>query len=197
MRTAVSSTSIAAVAASQALWYFASTSDVVSAVETSYKGRSDYVDANIDAAGAEECTFVKSPRLRGYEADAGILGCADPSYMCVEDELSSLGGRCARIAISHRDLQTLNTDVCASKCTGFKACDGLSPSFIANNIAEGSCCGHKACLGVTGETSSSSERLRKHTCASKNSACFSAGASSIGPGSCLGNKACYYTNNGK
>lgn len=151
MRLTVPSTSItAAVAASQVLAYFSSKAYVTAAVDMSYV-HSDQLDVKQPASIGEECTFVKSPRLRGYEVDAGILGCDDSEYICVEDDRSSLGGRCARIAASRRELQTSNTPTCTSKCTGFQACEGLSASFIANNIAEGSCCGFRACAGVTGK----------------------------------------------
>jgi hypothetical protein len=33
------------------------------------------------------------------------------------------------------------------------ACSGLSASFIADNIADGSCCGFRACKGISGECS--------------------------------------------
>jgi hypothetical protein len=142
MRLTVPSTSFTAAV-------FVTRAAAVSAVDITYAQPLEARQANTSLG--EECSFVKSPQLRGYAVDAGILECADPDHMCVEDKYSSLGGRCALIASSRRGLQTSNTPPCTSKCTGTEACLGLSASFIANNIAEGSCCGYRACAGISGE----------------------------------------------
>jgi hypothetical protein len=135
--------------------------------------------------------------LRGQPADPGILGCSDPDYICVEDELSSLGGRCAPRAVAGRELQ--HTPPCTSKCSD-NGCTGLSQAVI-NNIGANSCCGEKACVGITGE---------RMSCLRDN--CFHCTLSiifcivllsqtdtnvTIGPNSCIGMKACYKIKNGK
>jgi hypothetical protein len=165
MHIAVSSSSlVAAVAASRSLFAMGTNSAVASAVDFAYKSESDLMDENDASMLGDECYFAMSSSLRGHEADAGILGCTDPEYICVEDELSSLGGRCAPIKMMHRDLQ--DTPACTAKCTGTDACKGLTQDFIDNNIGDKSCCGTNACAYITGD-------------------------SFIGPDSCLGNKACY------
>lgn len=148
MRLSVYSTSSLAAAV------FVTRAAAVSAIDTSYEAQVQAQPADVTqgATLGEECSFVKSPQLRGG-ADAGILECAELEQMCVEDKYSSLGGRCALIASSRRGLQTSNTPACISKCTGVDACSGLSASFIADNIADGSCCGFRACKGISGECS--------------------------------------------
>eukprot|EP00956_Cyclotella_meneghiniana_P022803 scaffold43484_cov73-Cyclotella_meneghiniana.AAC.1 len=148
MQLSVSSSSLfAALTTSRALFSIGSNSVVAAAVDTAYFGETDLSDAKTASLG-EECSFVVSSKLRGYGSDTGILGCTDPKAVCVEDKLSSLGGRCASSAIVSRRLQ--DTQPCNAKCTGKNACQGLSQDFIDNNIGENSCCGYNACAGITG-----------------------------------------------
>ncbi|KAL7508230.1 hypothetical protein ACHAXN_008534 [Cyclotella atomus] len=169
MRLSISATSFAAaVAASQALLRLGSNSAVASAVDVAYEKH----DERLQAAGEhpsldEECDFVTSFKLRGSDADAGILGCTNPEYVCVEDDSSSRGGRCVPDVFAHRKLQTSNTPPCTTKCTGIGACGGGTDPNI---VGAASCCGYRACFGITG-------------------------TSSIDAGSCLGNKACYKMKN--
>jgi hypothetical protein len=157
-----------AIAASQIILYSTPNSTVASAVDVSYENETSNAHRNESSLLGEECRFVISSRLRGYDADTGILECSNPNHICVEDESSSLGGRCALVRMNHRELQTSNTPACTMKCTGFEACGGGTD---ISKIAGGSCCGYKACFGITDTT--------------------------IAAGSCLGNKACYYASKGQ
>jgi hypothetical protein len=95
----------------------------------------------------KECDFVSSFKLRGSDADAGILGCTNPEYVCVEDGRSSLGGRCVPDVFDHRRLQ-YSKPACTTKYTGVDACGG---GTNVNLVAAGLCCGEKACFGITGK----------------------------------------------
>lgn len=145
MRLVDSSLSItAAFAASHTLFRFASSSAVATVVDTAYEGEAKQLDDKSFSLG-KECLFSNSYYAEGGRADTGILGCSDPQYVCVEDSLSSLGGRCAPAVMAHRELQS--TYDCLEKCTGIDACNGsLDPIYIGY----GSCCGYKACFGVSG-----------------------------------------------
>ena len=148
MQLSVSSSSLfTALTTSRALFSIGSNSVVAAAVDTAYLGETDLSDAKTASLG-EECSVVVSSKLRGYGSDTGILGCTDPKAFCVEDKLSSLGGRCASSAIVSRALQS--TPACTQKCTGEGACEGLTLDFINNNIGENSCCGYNACAYITG-----------------------------------------------
>ena len=152
MRLAVPSTSfVTVIASSQALSLAGPNSDVVSAVDLAYESENNRLDSKQSHSLGEECAFVVSSKLRGYDADTGILACADPDAICVEDKLSSLGGRCTSSAIVKRGLQNTNTTLCTAKCTGTLACEGLSKTFIDNNIGDNSCCGYQACAYITGK----------------------------------------------
>ena len=147
MRLVDSSLSItAAFAASQTLFLSASSSAAASVVDISYENEAKQLDYSKSASVGQECSFSNS-YLKGTGADTGILGCSDPEYVCVEDALSSLGGRCAPASVVHRELQ--NTPACTAKCTGADACDG-SGGLDPSNIGVGSCCGYRACFGVSG-----------------------------------------------
>ena len=94
----------------------------------------------------EECVPLLSPKHhRERSADIGVLGCPEAGLVCQMDKLSSLGGRCvSQDAVGHRKLLD-EEEYCPEKCTGEKACEGLSQDFIDNNIGENSCCGYQAC----------------------------------------------------
>ena len=148
MQLSVSSSYLfASLTASRALFGIDLNSAVAAAVDMAYLGETDLLDADTATLG-EECAFVVSSKQRGHHADSGILGCTDPKAFCVEDKLSSLGGRCTSSAIASRALQ--HTPACTEKCTGVAACHGLTPEFIHFNIGENSCCGFQACIGITG-----------------------------------------------
>ena len=150
MKLSVPTPSLFAVAATttQALFSVWPNEAVVAAVEMAYESESSSrSDANASTLG-EECSFAASFKLGAHQADTGVLGCTDPQSICVEDELSSLGGRCTSTVIVSRELQ--DTAPCATKCTGANACQGLTPAFIATNIGDKSCCGAYACAGITG-----------------------------------------------
>ena len=113
---------------------------IASVVNAAYEhGVEQFEDKQTSSLG-EECSFVPSS-VRVDQADIGILGCAE-DFVCVEDDRSSLGGRCVSVDTSHRNL-----DPCI-KCSGTDACYGLSQDFIDNKIADGSCCGSFACYYV-------------------------------------------------
>jgi hypothetical protein len=196
MRIAVSSISFTAATVSQAL--FDTKSAVASAVDMAFESKTEHLDANTSIFHNKECSFVTSFKLRGQPADSGILGCSDPDYICVEDELSSLGGRCAPRAVAGRELQ--NTPACTSKCTGTDACKGVPPAVLAN-IGANSCCGYKACQGITGERMSCLRDNCFHCTLSIISCVVLLSQTdttvTIGPNSCVGMKACYKIKNGK
>lgn len=125
-----------------------SNSATISDVDIAYNSNENKFDINNLPAIGEECSFVTSLQLKSQEADTGILRC-NPNYICVEDSLSSLGGRCVISKKVHRNLQ--NTPACSVKCTGTDACRGLSQDFIDNNIGDKSCCGYEACADITGK----------------------------------------------
>lgn len=135
----------AAFASSQTLFSPASSSAVTTVVDIAYESESNHLDYVKSSSLGEECLFSKSYYLKGGIADTGILGCSDPEYVCIEDSLSSLGGRCAPPAVAHRELQ--KTPPCTVKCTGTDACLGVDQS----KVGVGSCCGYKACAGVSGK----------------------------------------------
>jgi hypothetical protein len=88
----------------------------------------------------QECTFVSD--LEQTTADSGILGCETGS-ICIEDTLSSLGGRCVfALDSEERQLQS------CVKCSGTKACQGLTTAFKNSFIGCGSCIGDYACAFV-------------------------------------------------
>ena len=122
---------------------------IVSAVDVEYNAGKEHLEHDKPLFHGEECAFVASSKLRGYDADTGILGCTDTDAICVEDKLSSLGGRCTSSAIVKRRLQS--TQPCNAKCTGINACQNLTQTFIDNNIGENSCCGYQACAFITGK----------------------------------------------
>ena len=150
MKLSVSTPSLFAVAAatSQALFSIWPNKAVVAAVEMAYESESSSRSAVNASTLGEECSFAASFMLRANQADTGVLGCTDPQSICVEDELSSLGGRCTSNVIVSRELQ--NTPACNEKCTGNNACQGLTQDFIDNNIGDKSCCGNYACADITG-----------------------------------------------
>ena len=121
---------------------------IVLALDIEYNAEIENLEHDKHQAQGEECSVVVSSKLRGYGSDTGILGCTDPTAVCVEDKLSSLGGRCASSLIVSRELQ--DTQPCNAKCTGTNACQNLTQDFIDNNIGEKSCCGKYACAYITG-----------------------------------------------
>ena len=143
-----SSTSLAtAMATSTVFHLIGSRFAVASAVLSTNEGMMH--DSNFDIKQSpllgEECVPLFSPKLRERNADVGVLGCPEAGLVCKRDELSSLGGRCvSQDALGHRKLQD-EEEYCPEKCTGEKACEGLSQDFIDNNIGENSCCGYQAC----------------------------------------------------
>ena len=151
MHITVSSSSLVAAVATSGVHHAVGTnSAVASAIDFAYSSKSELLDKNNGTLKlGEECYFAVSSSLRGHEADAGILGCTDPEFVCVEDEISSLGGRCAPIKMVHRDLQ--DTPACSTKCEGVDACKGLDQNFIDNYIGDKSCCGTNACAYITGK----------------------------------------------
>eukprot|EP00956_Cyclotella_meneghiniana_P019370 scaffold33146_cov63-Cyclotella_meneghiniana.AAC.5 len=160
MHLTISSASLAA-----AFVTIPSNHTIVLALDVEYNAEIENLEHDKHQAQGEECSFVVSSKLlRGYGSDTGILGCTDPTAVCVEDKLSSLGGRCASSLIVSRMLQ--DTQPCNAKCTGTNACQNLTQDFIDNNIGDKSCCGKYACAYITGNTT-------------------------IGPNSCLGYAACY------
>ena len=112
-------------------------------------------------AGAE-CIPQDSAGLN--HVDLGILNeCTNPEYVCVEDASSQVGGICVdssslsdnSVTIenvrSHRRLLQCDYKNGTSggvKCTGNKACDGLSAAFISSQIGCGSCNGEYGEFGI-------------------------------------------------
>lgn len=94
MRLSVSSTSFAAAVASQSLFLLDSNSAVVSAVDIAFEKQDGHLEDSKTSPLDKECDFVSSFKLCSSDSDAGILGCTNPEYVCVEDGRSSLGGRC-------------------------------------------------------------------------------------------------------
>ena len=116
MRLSLPSTSLTAAASYAAFFSNWSNSVVASIIDLSYDSNINPWEEDSSRSLNTECSFAISPQLRGYATDAGILGCTEPGYICVEDERSSLGGRCTFSAVVHRALQ--NTPACTTKCTG-------------------------------------------------------------------------------
>jgi hypothetical protein len=132
----------------------------------------------------QECSIKESIKIReAIDAD-GIFGCDEDEY-CVEDHVSSLGGRCIKFDIehheqdfdktllavdSHRLLQddgiqcTYNNGTAGVKCVGTMACDNIDSKFVKC----GSCIGYQSCY---------SSSLRTVF---------------VGEGSCVGVASCYY-----
>ena len=129
----MSSTSLATLAVATAAFFQASTSAMASPLSLRSIG--------------DECTFTPSGGLR----DNSSVGCT-ANFRCEAEPRSSLGGICVPADMPRRALQTsaFLQDTC-TKCTGEKACEGLSREFIEKNIGEGSCCGYYACMYVSGE----------------------------------------------
>jgi hypothetical protein len=84
MCIAVSSISFTAATVSQAL--FDTKSDVASAVGMAFESKTKH---------DKECSFVTTFKLQGQVADSGILGCSDPDYICVEDDVFSCWSLCS------------------------------------------------------------------------------------------------------
>jgi hypothetical protein len=119
-----------------------------------------------------ECAVVASPETA--RSDVGILvdGCKE-NEVCVEDNTSSLGGRCIfgleeGVIKEHRDLASsacsgsypndcipctmLDGVTAGKKCDGYKACSYVDPA----KVSCGSCNGKSACpfaIGPIGESS--------------------------------------------
>ena len=152
MQISVSSSSsslVATLVTSQATFFVGANAAIASAVDFSYKSESILHEENEISKLGDECHFALPSSLRGSDADAGILRCTEPGYICVQDKLSYLGGRCTPFKMIHRDLQ--DTPACSFKCEGTDACKGLDQTFIDNYISDKSCCGTKACAYITGE----------------------------------------------
>lgn len=102
--------------------------------------------------------------------DVGILNrCGQVGHVCIEHYSSTLGGVCVDIGSdveeevdsfrrfnqSEKSLFTACTyknGTSGEKCSGHRACGGLSDSFINTNIGCGSCNAYSACRGLTGES---------------------------------------------
>ena len=115
----------------------------------------------------KECHLGKNP---GF-VDVGILnGCKQSIHVCIEDSSSSLGGTCVDVGsevdgnvVSSRSLsvtrnEQVDVTVCTytngtsgERCSGLRACYGLSESFISTNIGCGSCNAYGSCSGLGGE----------------------------------------------
>ena len=171
-----SSTSLSAViAASHATLRIGLTSAVVHIVDLAYESETQTHSTINFVSSHEECHFATSFSLRRVNVDVGILyACSDPDHVCVEDILSSVGGRC----VPNRKLKTTTT--CDTKCTPASACEGLSQDFIDNNIGLGSCCGDKACVGV-----SATSTIGDESCIG-NMNCYAIRDATIGDNSCNG-----------
>eukprot|EP00956_Cyclotella_meneghiniana_P034852 scaffold108757_cov60-Cyclotella_meneghiniana.AAC.6 len=127
-------------------------------------------------AGSEEYLSLVSgecnPGTNDGYVDVGIFnGCGGNGFFCSKDSSSNLGGTCVNIGSTadeslpsrdlfeggnHRHLLTscdyLN-GTSGEKCSGLRACMGLSSDFIANNIGCGSCNGYGACRGLSATSS--------------------------------------------
>ena len=113
---------------------------MASVVNAAYEREVEQFDDKQARSLGEECSFVSSS-LRVDQADIGILSCAE-DFVCVEDDRSSLGGRCVSAdTMQHRKLNT------CTKCQN-NGCPGLSQDFIDNKIGAGSCCENNACNGI-------------------------------------------------
>jgi hypothetical protein len=161
--------------------------------------------ANNQAAKGTECTFVNSFSQFAKAADAGILNCPS-SFSCVEDETSTLGGRCVEVfdeasytesyyahqSSTHRNLATCTfaNGTSGQKCVGLMACLG---QYYAE-VACGSCNGKKSCRNVY------KAKIAEGSCNGDN-ACYkvyggsgpgvdSDGFSVVGEGSCVGYSSC-------
>ena len=88
---------------------------------------------------------VEEVDIQEMSEDVGILSC-DIGELCLEDSTSSLGGRCFSDPSNPVDLGP-QRELC-DKCTGDFACNGVSDSDKANNIACGSCDGIVACYNL-------------------------------------------------
>lgn len=150
MRLIVTAASLSVtIAASQAFLSVSST-HAVDNVDLAYNSKTQKQGASDSFSVGEECFYRMSANSIGVDADIGILsGCSDSDLVCVEDLQSALGGRCASPTEKQRQLQ-----ITCTKCTPSSACEGLDPTFIENNIGDGSCCGEKACVGVSSESMS-------------------------------------------
>ncbi len=121
---------------------------------------SSSVHASFQALG-EECPFVaKAPatsELNYRQVDLGVLQlCGNAGHICVQDESSSIGGRCvletrpAEETVSHHSEvgeveRILPT---CEKCNGTRACLYADQS----KIGCGSCIGDYTCYGFSGES---------------------------------------------
>ena len=87
--------------------------------------------------GGTECFLDKfyqriEPRLKGM--DTGILRCGSDE-VCIEDDASSLGGRCQKEELTtenHRHLTacTYGDGTAGTKCVGTEACRGIDPNSV-------------------------------------------------------------------
>jgi hypothetical protein len=155
-----------------------------------------------DETQGAECAVVASPETREKDAgfDVGILltkECKE-NEVCVGDDTSSLGGRCAMfgakegVTKAHRDLAgacsgtypgnciecTMQDGAAGKKCDGYDACDFVDTS----KVSCGSCNGQFACFNADGPIGESS-------CNGSRS-CVDAGGP-IGESSCNGVYACF------
>jgi hypothetical protein len=108
----------------------------------------------------KECTFganasAGTDELNSQQVDLGLLEvCGDEDYICVQDEASSIGGRCvlgtrqAEGTILHQtEAVEVERELQCEKCVGFGACDYTDPS----KVACGSCIGDFSCYEFYGE----------------------------------------------
>lgn len=171
-----------------------SSKKVTASIAGAYNG---YSSGSIRAtARRNECSFI-----HGFDAaqvdsvDRGILGC-DNGMICIQDETSSMGGRCVALGDSvvtsahmHRELSTPCTfadNTAGTKCEGDDACLGANET----NIGCGSCIGVKSCANWKGDVT-----IQENSCVGYK-ACYQIDASdsaiTVENYSCHDNVACAY-----
>lgn len=147
-----------------------------------------------------ECLFEKGFKFDYIKfdynnADIGVLSCGYGS-VCVEDNTSSIGGRCIKIkyvgdyVTSRRQLATdcqYVNGTFGRKCVGIDACYNADET----KIGCGSCIGNYTCDSMSGDVT-----IGEHSCIGY-AACYSASSGSgasitIGDGSCHDNVACAF-----
>ena len=142
----------------------ASTSQVVASVNFAYDESINAYSGSIRAARktrGTECSFVNAFKVDKTLVDTGILECGS-GLTCVEDETSSLGGRCNVLMDMETNIEsrrllvdcTFSDGTTGTKCVGANACTGSD----ITKIGCGSCLGDQSCrdmyAGVTvGENS--------------------------------------------
>jgi hypothetical protein len=107
-----------------------------------------------------ECSFANDVKAKLYDADTGVLVCGI-GETCIEDKLSSVGGRCIIIhprtaAENHRQLTAISCQFADGtngfKCQGNYACEGVDP----NTVECGGCIGDNSCYQIKGTVAENS-----------------------------------------